>query len=189
MGHFLIIPFINPYMEFNNGYSKTVTPMIYLVGGISSFFAANILGKLSDKYGKLTVFSASVLTSLIFVWIITNLPPVHVAVMLTLFSIWFVLATGRGVAAQAMISNGVNPQHRGSFMSFKSSVQQLGTASASFISGVIVLEGTGGKILRYEWLGYLSIVILLVCFFLARRLFRKMQNEPVSQTAVPLQEA
>jgi predicted MFS family arabinose efflux permease len=189
MGHFLIIPFINPYMEFNNGYPKSITPMIYLVGGISSFFAANILGRIADKYGKLQVFSVSVLTSLFFVWLITNLPPVHFAVALTLFGIWFVLATGRGVSAQAMISNVVDPKLRGSFMSFNSSVQQLGTAAASFISGIIVVQGPGGKILRYEWLGYLSIVILLICYFLARRLFRKMQDEPLVQTVMPLQEA
>lgn len=178
MGHFLIIPFINPYMEFNNGYSKTVTPMIYLVGGISSFFAANILGKLSDKHGKLKVFSVSVLLSLLFVWIITNLPHVHIALMLGLFAIWFVLATGRSVAAQAMISNVVTPEHRGSFMSFNSSVQQLGTASASFIAGMIVIGGQNGKIQHYNWLGYFSIVVLVVCFFIARRLFYKMNNPP-----------
>ena len=189
MGHFLIIPFINPYMEFNNGYPKSITPMIYLVGGISSFFAANILGRIADKYGKLQVFSVSVLVSLFFVWLITNLPPVHFAIALALFGIWFVLATGRGVSAQAMISNVVDPKQRGSFMSFNSSVQQLGTAAASFISGIIVVQGPGGKILRYEWLGYLSIVILLICFFLARRLFRKMQNDSVVQTILPLQEA
>ena len=74
-------------------------------------------------------------------------------------------------------------------MSFNSSVQQLGTAAASFISGIIVVQGPGGKILRYEWLGYLSIAILLICFFLARRLFRKMQNDSVVQTMIPLQEA
>ena len=182
MGHFPIIPFINPYMEFNNGYSKTVTPMIYLVGGISSFFAANILGKLSDKYGKLPVFSVSVLLSLLFVWVITNLPPVHIALMLSLFAVWFVLATGRSVAAQAMISNVVTPQHRGSFMSFNSSVQQLGTAAASFIAGMIVIKGGDGKIQHYNWLGYLSIVVLVVCFFLARRLFYKMTNQPAFST-------
>ncbi|MBP6687146.1 MAG: MFS transporter [Lacibacter sp.] len=189
MGHFLIIPFINPYMEFNNGYPKSITPMIYLVGGVSSFFAANILGRFADKYGKLQVFSVSVLVSLFFVWLITNLPPVHFVFALAMFGIWFVLATGRGVSAQAMISNVVDPKQRGSFMSFNSSVQQLGTAAASFISGIIVVQGQGGKILRYEWLGYLSIVILLICYFLARRLFRKMQNQPLSQTEMPLQEA
>ncbi len=177
LGHFLIIPFINPYMEFNNGYPKSITPMIYLVGGISSFFAANILGRIADKYGKFKVFSVSVLVSLIFVWLITNLPPVHFSIALSLFGIWFILATGRGVSAQAMISNVVNPQHRGSFMSFNSSVQQLGTAAASFIAGFIVIQGADGKIQHYNWLGYISIVVLLICFFLARRLFRKMNNE------------
>lgn len=179
LGHFLIIPFINPYMEFNNGYPKSITPMIYLVGGVFSFFAANILGRIADKYGKFQVFSISVLVSLVFVWLITNLPSVHFTIALLLFGIWFVLATGRGVSAQAMISNVVNPQHRGSFMSFNSSVQQLGTAAASFIAGSIVIQGSDGKIQYYNWLGYISIVILLICFFLARRLFRKMNPETV----------
>src|SRR5690606_7350603 len=57
MGHFLIIPFINPYMEFNKGYPRSVTPLIYLVGGVSSFIAAVFLGRLSDRIGKLAVFS------------------------------------------------------------------------------------------------------------------------------------
>ncbi len=63
MGHFIIIPFINPYMEFNKGYSKVQTPMIYLVGGISSFIAANILGRYADKRGKLPVFIVCTLLS------------------------------------------------------------------------------------------------------------------------------
>ena len=173
MGHFMIIPFINPYMEFNNGYPKSITPMIYLVGGIAAFVSANILGKLSDSYGKLKVFSISVLLSLAFVWFITNLPPVHFSFVLALFAVWFTLATGRAVAAQAMISNVVNPQHRGSFMSFNSSVQQLGTAAASFISGAVVIKGVDGKILHYNWLGYISIAILICCFLLAQYLFGK----------------
>lgn len=188
LGHFLIIPFINPYMEFNNGYPKSITPLIYLVGGVSSFFAANILGRIADKYGKLQVFSVSVLGSLLFVWLITNLPPIHFSIALVFFGIWFVLATGRGVAAQAMISNVVSPQHRGSFMSFNSSVQQFGSAAASFIAGIIVIQGEGGKILRYNWLGYFSIVILLICFFLARRLFRKMQPQSVDSPVIPAAE-
>jgi MFS transporter, DHA1 family, inner membrane transport protein len=173
MGHFMIIPFINPYMEFNNGYSKTQTPMIYLVGGIASFVAANILGKLSDKYGKLIVFSSCLLSSFVLIWVITNLPHIAFVWVLTLFAIWFIFSTGRAVAAQAMISNVVTPAHRGSFMSFNSSMQQLGTAAASFISGLVVLEGAGGKLIHYNWLGYISIFILLCCFLLGQYLFGK----------------
>jgi MFS transporter, DHA1 family, inner membrane transport protein len=173
MGHFMIIPFINPYMEFNNGYSKTQTPMIYLVGGIASFIAANILGKLSDKYGKLIMFSSCLLSSFLLIWIITNLPHIAFVWVLSLFAVWFIFSTGRAVAAQAMISNVVTPEHRGSFMSFNSSMQQLGTAGASFIAGLVVLEGAGGKIIHYNWLGYISIFILLCCFLLGQYLFGK----------------
>jgi MFS transporter, DHA1 family, inner membrane transport protein len=173
MGHFMIIPFINPYMEFNNGYPKNYTPLIYLVGGIASFASANILGRLSDKYGKMLVFAVSILSSLVFVMAITHLPPIHFGWVLLIFGIWFVLSTGRAVAAQAMVTNVVNPAHRGSFMSFNSSMQQLGTALASFISGAIVLKEPTGKLLHYNWLGYISIAILVTCFCVGQYLFGK----------------
>ncbi len=176
MGHFLIIPFINPYLEFNNGYSKTQTPMVYLVGGIAAFFAANILGKISDRYGKLKVFTICVLLSLPLVIIITRLQPISFSIVLIYFAMWFILATGRGVTAQAMVSNVVEPQKRGSFMSFNSSIQQLGTAAAALIAGFVVISGTAGKIYRYEWLGYLSVFILLICVFLGYQIFKSSEQ-------------
>jgi predicted MFS family arabinose efflux permease len=176
MGHFLIIPFINPYLEFNNGYSKTQTPMVYLVGGIAAFFAANILGKLSDRLGKLKVFTICILLSLPLVIVITTLPPISFSIVLVFFAFWFIVATGRGVTAQALISNVVEPQKRGSFMSFNSSVQQLGTAAASLIAGFIVIGGSGGKIYRYEWLGYLSVFILLICAYLGYKIFKNSKK-------------
>jgi MFS transporter, DHA1 family, inner membrane transport protein len=99
MRHFLVIPFINPYMEFNNGYSKTQTPLIYLVGGVAAFFSANILGRLSDGFGKLKVFNICIVLSLPLVVIITNLPPISFSVVLIFFAIWFLLSTSRGVTA------------------------------------------------------------------------------------------
>ncbi len=172
MGHFLIIPFINPFLEFNQGFSKQQTPMIYLVGGIAAFFAANILGKLSDKYGKLKMFVICIFLSLPLVIVITNMPDISFSIVLVFFALWFIVATGRGVTAQAMVSNVVEPQKRGGFMSFNSSVQQLGTFFASITAGFVVVSGEQGQIYRYEWLGYLSVVILLICVFIGVKIFR-----------------
>ena len=171
MGHFLIIPFINPYMEFNNGYSKQQTPLIYLVGGVAAFFASNILGRLADKFGKLKVFTICIIVSLPLVVAITNMPPIYFPIVLSFFALWFIVATGRGVTAQAMVSSVVETEKRGSFMSFNSSVQQMGTGASSLIAGFIVIEGAGGKILRYSWLGYLSVVLLLFCSWLGYKIF------------------
>lgn len=177
MGHFMIIPFINPYMEFNKGFSKSQTPMIYLIGGLASFISAPILGRLADRIGKLRVFSICILLSLVLVYSITHLPPLPLAIVLALFGIWFMLSTGRSIAAQAMVTNVVKPEHRGSFMSFNSSVQQLGTSIASFVSGLVIIKDAQGKIYHYSWLGYISIIVLLTCLLLARYLFAGMDKK------------
>jgi predicted MFS family arabinose efflux permease len=161
-------------MEFNNHYSKSQTPMIYLVGGIAAFFAANLLGKLADRHGKLKVFTICVLLSLPLVLVITSLPPIQFSIVLVLFAFWFTLSTGRGVTAQALVSNVVEPKKRGSFMSFNSSIQQLGTSAASLIAGLVVIKGEHGEIFRYEWLGYLSVLVLLSCVLIGHRIFRRI---------------
>lgn len=175
LGHFLIIPFVNPYMEFNVGYSKAQTPIIYLVGGLASFISANILGRLADRYGKMTIFTICIMLSLIVVFSITNMPSIPFALSLAIFAVWFILSTGRMVTANAMISNVVESEQRGSFMSFNSSVQQWGTSLASIIAGLVIIKGSDNKIHHYDWLGYLSILILVVALFLARRLFVQME--------------
>ena len=177
MGHFLIIPFINPYIEFNKGFSKDMIPMIYLIGGIASLFAALYLGRVSDRIGKLPVFLFSVFFSLFMVLLITRMPDVHYSVLLGFFALWFMLATGRAVTSQAMISEVVTAEQRGSFMSINGSVQQLGSGFASLIAGAIVITEPSGKILNYNWLGYLSAVVLMSSFFLARNLFRNLDRK------------
>lgn len=176
MGHFLIIPFINPYMEFNKGYPRSVTPLIYLVGGVASFVAAVFLGRLSDRIGKLKVFSYCVPLSFIMVIMITNLPSLPFSIVLSFFAIWFALATGRAVSSQTMVSNVTGSANRGSFMSLNSSIQHLGTGAAALVSGYIVTEDNSGRLMHYEWVGYLSVVVLLAGFFLGRYLFRNTEN-------------
>ncbi len=176
MGHFMIIPFVNPYLEFNKGFSKALTPMVYLVGGLAAFISSFILGRLADRLGKIKVFTWSVAACAVVVYIITNLPDLPFPVVLIFFGLWFTVATGRAVTAQAMLSNVPLPAQRGSFMSFNSSVQQLGTSAASFLSGVIVTKGMNGKLLRYDWVGYVSIVVLLISLFMGRKLFGNMDK-------------
>ena len=150
--------------------------MIYLVGGSASLIAAIYLGRIADKKGKLPVFSISVFLSLFMVLIITKMPTVPFSVVLLFFAAWFVFATGRAVTAQAMISEVVKPEQRGSFMSFNGCVQQLGTSIASVAAGLIVIKDSTGKLQRYEWLGYLSIIVLLGSLILGRFIFKKMDK-------------
>ena len=176
MGHFLIIPFINPYMEFNKGYPRSVTPLIYLVGGIASLISAILLGRLSDKVGKLKVFLYCVPLSFIMVILITNMPSLPFAIVLSFFAIWFALATGRAVTSQTMVSSVTGSAGRGSFMSLNSSIQHLGTGVAALVSGFIVKTNANRQLLHYEWVGYLSVGVLFIALLLGYYLFRDSEN-------------
>ncbi len=176
MGHFLIIPFINPYIEFNKGFSKDIIPMIYLFGGMASLIGAFLVGRLSDKVGKLPVFLWSVFFSLFMVLIITRMPSVHFSIVLAFFALWFVLATSRAITAQAMISEVVSAEQRGSFMSINGSVQQLGSGLAALAAGAIVFTEKSGKIANYNWVGYLSMLVLVTSMVIARTVFRKIDR-------------
>ncbi len=170
MGHFFIIPFINPFMEYNVGFTRDQTPMIYMVGGATTIITGLIWGRLADRYGKLLLFTITGFLSLIPVLIITNMPHWPFALTLVPFAFWFALANGRTITVQAMISQVVKPENRGSYMSFNSSMQQLFTGAASLLAGMIVYSDETHKIYNYPWLGYISVTIIAICLLLARRL-------------------
>ena len=170
VGHFIIIPFINPFMEFNVGFSKTQTPLIYVVGGGITIFSAIIWGRLADKFGKLKIFTIAGFLSIGPIFIITQMPHWPLWLALIPFAFWFAFANGRTISMQAMVSQVVKPEHRGSFMSFNSSIQQLFTGIASTLAGFIVISGPSNQIINYDILGYISAAIIFICLLLARRL-------------------
>ncbi|MBL0025495.1 MAG: MFS transporter [Saprospiraceae bacterium] len=170
MGHFIIIPLINPYMVYNVGVRQEYTPLIYLCGGLSALISAQVAGKVADRFGKRQVFVASALSSTIFIFFITNMPTMPLFVVLITFALWFSTATGRTVPGQAMTTQAVTSESRGGFMSLNSCVQSLGSGVATLISGWITYSDERYAIHNYNILGYISIVLVLMCVGMAYRL-------------------
>ena len=95
------------------------------------------------------------------------------------------MATTRAITAQAMISEVVKPEQRGSFMSVNGSVQQLGSGLAALAAGAIVITEKSGKISRYNWVGYFSILVLLGSMILGRMVFKKIdraKNDAIAES-------
>ena len=184
MGHFMIIPFINPFMEFNMGFSKTQTPLIYMVGGMLTIFTSPMIGRIADRLGKYNVFVVLILASIPLIALITNLPHIPFYLVLCITGAWFVVSAGRFIPAQAMISNVVPPERRGSFMSFNSSVQQLFVGFASVLAGLIVVKLPDNTLAKYEVTGYVSIGMIMVAVFVATMLHIRVNKETAQQLPV-----
>lgn len=186
MGHFMIIPFINPFMEFNMGFSKTQTPLIYMVGGALTMISSPLLGRLADKVGKYRLFVVLVLAGVPLIALITNLPQIPFYLVLCITGLWFIISTGRFIPAQAMVSNVVPPERRGSFMSFNSSVQQMFVGLASVLAGFIVVKMPDNRIEQYEITGYFSIAIILCSIIFATMLHRNSGEKNLVPATSPV---
>ena len=170
MGHFVIIPFIAPSLVSNIGYSQDNIFLIYLVGGALTIFTSPLVGKLADKRGKYPIFVIFALLSFVPIWLITNLWIVPLWFILVIAGLFFIAANGRMIPMQAMISSVVSPQQRGGFMAINSSVQQLSTALAANIGGVLVYQVPNGRLENYPLVGYFGITLIGLCIFLAKKL-------------------
>jgi predicted MFS family arabinose efflux permease len=170
MGQFSLIPFLSPYMVSNVGFTEAQLPLIYLLGGITTIFTLPWIGRMADKHGRIKVFTYGIVTASVPILIITHMPPVHVAIALTVTTLFMVTIGGRTVPAQAMATSAIQSAQRGSFMSINSSVQQLSSGMASFIAGLIVIKQEDGTLMHYNWIGYIALAAGILALFFARRI-------------------
>ncbi len=175
LGHFTIIPFIAPYMVGNVGFTEDQLALIYLVGGTCTMFFAPWVGKMADKHGRLKIFTIFGTLVIIPILIITNLTPVPVWIVLVISAIFFIFSNGRMVPSTTMETAIIKPENRGSYMSIRSSVQQLTSGLASFVAGLIITErasvfGPAKALVNFNYVGAIAVFFSLVSLYVARKL-------------------
>ncbi|MNL43410.1 Major Facilitator Superfamily protein [compost metagenome] len=90
--------------------------------------------------------------------------------ILTATASFFVFSGARFIPATAIVSGTTLPKNRGSFMSIVSCVQQLTSATASYVAGIIVTQTTDGRLLNYNIVGYIAIGFTLLSLYLSKTL-------------------
>ncbi|HEY4654472.1 MAG TPA: MFS transporter [Cyclobacteriaceae bacterium] len=176
LGHFTIIPFVAPYMVGNVGFTNDQLAYIYLVGGLCTMFFSPWVGKMADKHGRLRIFTIFGSLVILPIIVITNLIPVPLWLALVITAIFFVFSNGRMVPSTTMETAVIRPENRGSYMSIRSSVQQLTSGLASFIAGLIITEKPsvfGSEVTalaNYPYVGMIAVVFSLASLYVARKL-------------------
>lgn len=176
LGHFTIIPFLAPYMVGNVGFSEKNLTLIYLVGGALTIFFSPWVGKMADKHGRLKIFTIFAVLALFPVLIITNMPPTPLWLALIVTGLFFIFANGRMVPATTMETTLIKPEIRGSYMSIRSSIQQLASGIASFGAGLIIQEkpsvfsADAKALVNYPIVGGIAIFFSIVAIWVSRKL-------------------
>lgn len=169
--HFSIIPFLSPSMVANVGFTERELTWIYFLGGGVSILTGPWVGRMADRYGKQRIFLIGGSLALIPCFLITNLGPTPLPLALLITTFFFIASGGRIIPAMAITSATVSPKNRGSFMSLQSCLQQISLGLASLLAGwIVVKDSLTGTLLNYQYVGYISIGMGMLCLYLIRKI-------------------
>ncbi|GGD81740.1 MFS transporter [Emticicia aquatilis] len=168
-GGFMLMPFGSAFSINNLKIDIKDLPMLYLVTGVFSIAFGPLSGRLSDSLGKYKVFFVGTIITIIMVLIYTNLGQTPLWLVIILNVLMFAGITARMISASSLMTAVPQMQDRGAFMSINSSIQQISGGVAAALAGVIVSQGSDGKMQNYPILGLVvvaSMVIALVMLYI-----------------------
>lgn len=176
LGGFMLMPFMSAFTVHNVGIPLENLPLIYLVTGITSIFTGPLIGKASDRFGKFKVFFAGAVITVITVLIYTHLGVTPLPVLIILNVVLFASIFARMIPSQALISAIPPAESRGAFMAVNSSMAQVSGGVASVVAGLVVSEAADGKIIHFNYLGYILTVTVLFSVYLMYRISKFVEK-------------
>ncbi len=148
-------PFGSVFAVKNLGINIDRLPLIYLISGLSMMAIGPLVGRMSDRFGKLRVFLFGGAFSIVMLFIYTNLKITPLPVLIIVNVFMFVGIFSRIIPAQALMSALPTIKNRGAFMAISSSLQQISGGFASVIAGYVVTENIDGSLQHFDRLGYI----------------------------------
>jgi predicted MFS family arabinose efflux permease len=181
-GGFMLMPFGSAFTVHNMGIPFAHLPTIYLITGVCAIVMGPIAGRLADSFGKYKVFLGGSVIMMIMVAIYTHrgITPMWGVVLINVFL--FMGITARIVSSQALLSAVPEGPDRGAFMSVNASINQLSGGLAAALAGLIAVQGVGGRLEHYDFLGYVVIGAMAITAVLMYGIHRRLEKRGFKTT-------
>lgn len=164
-----VIPYITVFSTSNVGITNAQLPLIYLAGGVATFFTSRLWGVLADRHGKVRVLRGLIVASAFPLLGLTQLGPTPLWAYLCVTTAFFVFVSGRMVPSMALITGAAQPHLRGTFMTLQGCMQSVGMGLAAMVGGLFIGRDAQGLVTGYGWNGCLALAMSGLAFWLAGR--------------------
>lgn len=182
IGGFMMMPWGSAFSINNLHVTTDQLPILFAVSGVAALIIMPVMGKLSDRIDKFSIFAVASIWMIVMVIIYTNLTPVPFWVVVALNICFMVGIMSRMVPAMALTSSLPSMQDRGAFMSINSSLQQGAGGLAAIAGGLIVHQPTKASPLEhYNTLGYVVSGITIIALFLVYRVSNVVKARVAAQ--------
>lgn len=185
VGGFMMMPFGSAFLVNNIHIPQDQLKLVFMCTGLASIAIMPLVGKLSDKIDKYTLFTGGSILAIIMVIVYTHFGPTALWIVIVTNMILFMGIMSRIIPAQALTTAVPDMQDRGAFMSVNSSLQQMAGGIAAVCAGMIVTQASKTAPLEhYDTLGFVVSGVIVVCLFLVYRVSalvkHKFQKPPAT---------
>lgn len=189
IGGFMMMPFGSAFAVNNLGVNYNELTMLLMVSGISSLLIMPVIGKLSDKINKYTLFAGASIWMMVMCVVYTNLGVTPLPLVMVFNIMMMMGIMSRMIPSSALTSAVPDMADRGAFMSINSSLQQIAGGIAAAVAGMIVTqESKGSPLQHYNTVGYVIVVISVISIILMWRVNKLITKKQKDTQATPLQE-
>lgn len=188
IGNFSLIPNFSAYIQYNLGYPRSGLGMLYLVGGIASFFAMRLTGRLVDRFGSARVVTVG--TGL-YVTVCTSLfySPILLVVPALAFAMFMTANATRFVPLQSLASRVPTPDQRARFLSTQSAVQHFASSIGAMGATRFLVTTPDGKLHGLEQVALVAVALAAVVpffTFVVERRVRAREDSALAHAKVEL---
>ena len=187
VGGFMLMPFSSAFMVNNVHLTQQQLPLVFMLTGVSSLITMPLIGRLSDRIDKFTLFVVGSGLAIVIILLFTRLGPAPLWQVTVLNVLMFSAIMSRMIPAMALNASIPGPQDRGAFMSVNSSLQQVAGGIAAVVAGLIVTQRTPTSPLEhYDTLGLIVAGVVGGCCLLVYRVSQLVKHRAgVAASALP----
>ncbi len=173
---FCLIPNFANYFVFNLNYPREKLGLLFMIGGIISFFGMRLVGKIIDKrksYYVLWILVLIMVVALYFRFLSTS-----ITIPVLLFFIMFMFSmSSRNVVMSAVTSKIPSSHDRASFFSIYNVALNLGSGLGGMFSGFMLKEGPNLELVNIEILATISLCLTLSLPIILQQLERMIRRD------------
>lgn len=176
-GGFMMMPFSTAFQVNNLGIPEAKLPTVFMIVGACSFITLPLVGRMSDRIGRLRTFTIGSLIAMAVVVYYGNLGTTPLWQVIVLSAVMFVGIASRMVSSSALMTAVPDLRDRGAFMSIISSIQQISGGFAALVAGFIVVQPGGtGPLQHFDTLSYVCAGSMLLCVWLIALVDRQVDK-------------
>jgi predicted MFS family arabinose efflux permease len=172
--HYMLVPNLSAFVQFNRGYPRDRLGLIYMIGGGFVFGTARLAGWLGDRYGAspAALFGTAMYAAVLIPGFIYPVAAIPVGVIF----VGFMISAGfRFIPMLALSSRIPAPHERARFMSTQSVVQSAAQAIGAMLGAQLLTEHADGSLAGIDDVAWLAIAMTSLYVALSYAIERRLR--------------